>query len=104
MPSCSPIGSQATGGGWAAPRGRGAAGAPAATRSAREVLALSPRRWSIERLFFDLKEVLNLHRVYAGNPNAVAMQVYAAGCVYNAMRVAQGEVAAAAGVPPQGPP
>ncbi len=69
--------------------------------SAREALALYPRRWSIERLFFDLKEVLNLHRVYAGNPNAVAMQVYAAGCVYNAMRVAQGEVAAAAGLPPE---
>jgi hypothetical protein len=69
--------------------------------SALEVLALYPRRWSIERLFFDLKEVLNLHRVYAGNPNAVAMQVSAAGCVYNAMRVAQGEVAAAAGLPPE---
>jgi hypothetical protein len=69
--------------------------------SAPEALALYPRRWSIERLFFDLKEVLNLHRVYAGNPNAVAMQVYAAGCVYNAMRVAQGEVAAAAGLPPE---
>jgi len=69
--------------------------------SAREALALYPRRWSVERLFFDLKEVLNLHRVYAANPNAVAMQVYAAGCVYNAMRVAQGEVAAAAGLPPE---
>lgn len=46
-----------------------------------EALALYPRRWTIERLFFDLKEVLNLHRVYAGNPNAIAMQVYAAGCV-----------------------
>lgn len=69
--------------------------------SAQEALALYPRRWSVERLFFDLKEVLNLHRVYAGNPNAVAMQVYAAGCVYNGMRVAQGEVAAAAGLPPE---
>ena len=57
--------------------------------SAAEALALYPRRWSVERLFFDLKEVLNLHRVYA------------AGCVYNAMRVAQGEVAAAAGLPPE---
>ena len=69
--------------------------------SAREALALYPRRWSIERLFFDLKEVLNLNRVYAANPNAIAMQVYAAGCVYNAMRVAQGEVAAAAGLAPE---
>ena len=69
--------------------------------SAAEALALYPRRWTVERLFFDLKEVLNLNRVYAGNPNAIAMQVYAAGCVYNAMRVAQGEVAAAAGVAPE---
>jgi hypothetical protein len=69
--------------------------------SAAAALALYPRRWTIERLFFDLKEVLNLNRVYAGNPNAIAMQVYAAGCVYNALRVAQGEVAAAAGIPPE---
>jgi len=69
--------------------------------SATEALALYPRRWSIERLFFDLKEVLNLNRVYAANPNAIAMQVYAAGCVYNALRVAQAEVAEAAGVAPE---
>jgi hypothetical protein len=69
--------------------------------SATEALALYPRRWSVERLFFDLKEVLNLNRVYAANPNAIAMQVYAAGCVYNALRVAQGEVAEAAGIAPE---
>jgi hypothetical protein len=69
--------------------------------SAPEALALYPRRWSVERLFFDLKQVLNLNRVYAANPNAIAMQVYAAGCVYNALRVAQGEVAAAAGLAPE---
>jgi hypothetical protein len=69
--------------------------------SAAEALALYPRRWTIERLFFDLKEVLNLNRVYAGNPNAIAMQVYAAGCVYNALRVAQAEVAEAAGIAPE---
>lgn len=69
--------------------------------SAGEALALYPQRWTIERLFFDLKEVLNLNRVYAANPNAIAMQVYAAGCVYNACRVAQAEVAAAAGLAPE---
>jgi IS4 transposase len=69
--------------------------------SGAEALALYPRRWTIERLFFDLKEVLNLKRVYAGNPNAIAMQVYAAGCVYNALRVAQAEVAQAAGLAPE---
>ena len=39
-----------------------------------------------ERLLDDVKEVLNLNRVYA------------AGCIYNAMRVAQGEVAGATGL------
>jgi IS4 transposase len=68
---------------------------------AHEALALYPYRWRIERMYFDLKEVLNLNRIYAANPNAVAMQVYAAGMVYNAMRVAQGEVAAAAGLAPE---
>lgn len=69
--------------------------------TAAEALALYSRRWTVERLFFDLKEVLNLNRVYAGNPNAIAMQVYAAGCVYNALRVAQAEVAEAAGIAPE---
>lgn len=69
--------------------------------TAEEALALYPYRWSIERMFFDLKEVLNLNRLYAANPNAVAMQVYAAGLVYNAMRVAQSEAAAQVGLPPE---
>ena len=68
---------------------------------AAEALALYPARWTIERMYFDLKEVLNLNRIYAANPPAVAMQVYAAGCVYNALRVAQAEVAAAAQVAPE---
>ncbi len=69
--------------------------------SAEEALTLYSYRWRVERMYFDLKQVLNLNRVYAANPNAVAMQVYAAGLVYNAMRVAQGEVAEAAGVAPE---
>lgn len=68
--------------------------------SAEEAIALYPNRWSIERLFFDLKEVLNLHCFYAANPNAVAMQVYAAALVYTAMRVAQAFTADKADVPP----
>ena len=69
--------------------------------TAPEALALYPYRWSIERMFFDLKAVLNLNRLYAANPHAVAMQVYAAGLVYNAMRVAQSEAGAQVGVPPE---
>jgi hypothetical protein len=52
-------------------------------------------------MYCDLKTVLNLNRVYAANPNAVAIQVYAAGLVYNAMRVAQSEAAGKLGVAPE---
>ena len=45
------------------------------SRLLAKALALYARRWSIERMYFDLKVVLNLNRVYAANPNAVAMQV-----------------------------
>ena len=69
--------------------------------AAEEALALYPFRWSIERMFFDLKEVLNLNRLYAANPNAVAMQVYAAAIVYNALRVAQSEAADQLGLAPE---
>ncbi len=69
--------------------------------AATKALDLYPYRWRIERMVVDLKEVLNLNRVYAANPNAVAMQVYAAAIVYNAMWVAQGEVAEAAGLAPE---
>lgn len=72
-----------------------------ARRAAAEALALYPYRGRIERMSFDLKGVLNLNRIYAANPNAVARQVYAAGLVYNALRVAQGKVAAAAGIEPE---
>lgn len=69
--------------------------------SAEEALLLYPYRWSIERMFFDLKEVLNLKHFYAANPNAVAMQVYAAAIVYNALRLAQSEAAAVGGIDPE---
>ena len=64
-------------------------------------MELYPCRWDVERLFYDLKEVLNLHCFYAANPNAVAMQLYAAGMVYTAMRVAQAHVAQQAGIVPE---
>jgi Transposase DDE domain len=69
--------------------------------SAEEALDLYPYRWGVERMFFDLKEVLNLNRLYAANPHAVAMQVYAAAIVYNALRVAQSDGAAQVGWAPE---
>lgn len=69
--------------------------------TAEEAMDLYPWRWRIERMFYDLKEVLNLNRVYAANPNAVGMQVYAAAMVYAAMRVAQGDVAGQCRIEPE---
>lgn len=56
-------------------------------------LSLYRRRWTVERLFYDLKEVLNLRRFYAANTNAVGMQLYATATVYVALRVAQAKIA-----------
>jgi len=69
--------------------------------SIRDALRLYPWRWKVERLFFALKEVLNLHRFYPGSPNGVAMQVYAAALVHTAFRVAQGHIAQAIGTQPE---
>lgn len=66
-----------------------------------DALSLYPWRWKVERLFFDLKEVLNLHRFYTSSPNGVAMQVYAAALVHTALRVAQGHIAQASGIEPE---
>lgn len=69
--------------------------------SAETALELYPRRWNVERMFFHLKEVLNLHRFYTANPNGIAMQVYAAAMVYAALRVAQSDAARQAEVEPE---
>lgn len=69
--------------------------------SASEIADLYRDRWEVERMFFDLKEVLNLHCFYCGNANAVAMQLYAAAIVHAAMRVAQGRIAAEAAIEPE---
>jgi hypothetical protein len=69
--------------------------------SAEDILALYPRRWCVERLFYDLKVVLKLERFYAANPNAIAMQVYAAAMVHTAFRIAQADIARKVGLPPE---
>lgn len=68
---------------------------------AQTALGLYARRWKIERLFYDLKVVLNLRRFYAANVNAIAMQVYAAAIVYTAMRAAQISIAATHEIEPE---
>lgn len=69
--------------------------------SAETAVRLYGMRWSIERMFLDLKKTLKLHCLYAAHPNLVAQQFYAAAMVYNAMRVSQGKIARAAGILPE---
>jgi len=61
--------------------------------TAEEALDCYRLRWQVERLFFDLKEVLDLRHFYLASPQGVAQQVYAAAAVYAAMRVAQARTA-----------
>ena len=69
--------------------------------SDRHALQAYPFRWSIERFFFDLKEVFRLNTFYAANVNAVAMQVYAAALVHTAFRIAQARIARKHRLPPE---
>ena len=66
-----------------------------------EILALYGLRWSIERMFLDLKETMDLHTLYASHPNLVGQQVYACAMVYTAFRVAQARIAKKAKVLPE---
>ena len=66
-----------------------------------QILALYGLRWSIERMFLDLKETMDLHTLYASHPNLVGQQVYAAAMVYTAFRVVQAGIAEKARVLPE---
>ena len=69
--------------------------------TAQEALETYRARWKVERLYSDLKEVLKLSRFYTANVNGVGIQVYAAAIVHTALKAAQGQVAAAAGIEPE---
>lgn len=69
--------------------------------SAEQAVELYGLRWSIERMFLDMKKTLKLHGLYATHPNLVAQQVYATAMVYNAFRVAQAHIAVRAKVLPE---
>lgn len=69
--------------------------------SAEQAVSLYGLRWSIERLFLDMKETLDLHTLYSSHPALVAQQVYATALVHAAFRVAQAGIAKTAGVLPE---
>jgi hypothetical protein len=69
--------------------------------SAEDAVKLYGLRWSVERMFLDLKETLDLHSIYASHPNLVAQQVYVTALVHAAFRVAQAKIAQKSGVLPE---
>jgi hypothetical protein len=69
--------------------------------SLEDILAIYGLRWSIERMFLDLKETMDLHTLYASHPNLVGQQVYATVMVYTAFRIAQAKIAEKAGILPE---
>jgi hypothetical protein len=68
---------------------------------AETAVKLYGMRWSIERMFLDLKKTLKLHCLYAAHPNLVAQQLFATLMVYNAFRASQSAIAVQAGVLPE---
>jgi hypothetical protein len=61
--------------------------------SIEQIARLYRRRWSIERMYLHLKEVLRLNHLFNASPAAVAGQVYATAIIYNALRLCQSQIA-----------
>lgn len=66
-----------------------------------QLLALYRRRWSVERMYLAMKDVLELNHLYNCSPPAVAQQVYATAILYNTLRASQGKIAASAEIAPE---
>lgn len=58
-------------------------------------------RWSVERCFLSLKDTLNLNHLFNASPAAIAGQVYATALIYDALRLAQAEIARKVDVEPE---
>jgi hypothetical protein len=69
--------------------------------TAKKILALYKKRWTIERMYFHLKEVLNLNYLFNSSPAAVGQQVYATAILYNALRLSQALIAKKLKVKPE---
>jgi len=68
---------------------------------AEEMAELYGYRWTIERMFLTMKSTLHLERLYNSTPAAVGQQLYATALLYNALRLAQAELALKLEVEPE---
>jgi len=66
-----------------------------------QLLGLYRRRWSVERMYLALKDLLELNHLYNCSPAAVGQQVYATAILYNTLRVSQAQIAAVADITPE---
>jgi hypothetical protein len=69
--------------------------------SVEQLLELYGYRWSVERMYLHLKEVLALNRLFNASPSAVGQQTYATAILYNALRLAQSKIALKLKIPPE---
>jgi hypothetical protein len=72
-----------------------------AVLSPLQLTALYRRRWSVERMYLALKDVLELNHLYNCSPAAVGQQVYATAILYNTLRASQGQIADTAQIAPE---
>jgi hypothetical protein len=69
--------------------------------SVDQLLSLYKQRWSVERMYLHLKEVLALNRLFNASPSAISGQVYATAILYNALRLSQAQLASKLKVLPE---
>lgn len=65
-----------------------------------QLLGLYRKRWTVERMYLAMKDVLELNHLYNCSPAAVGQQTYATAILYNALRLAQSRLAKKAGLAP----
>ena len=68
--------------------------------SGLKLAALYRKRWTVERMYLAMKDLLELNHLYNCSPAAVGQQVYATAILYNALRLAQSKLAEKSGVLP----
>lgn len=68
------------------------------TLTPSQLLSLYRHRWTVERMYLALKDVLELNHLYNCTPAAVGQQVFATAVLYNALRTAQAKLAEKSGV------
>jgi hypothetical protein len=68
--------------------------------SVEQLTKLYRSRWSVERMYLHLKDVLRLNNLFNASPAAIGQQVFATAIIYNALRLSQSQIADFVGLGP----